>query len=107
VLCRKQPLWQLRGVSNVADAPTTVHIVGMSAQHAVDQTGPPQVLTQWGVDFINPVGDRAHITYGMSAQDCQDAIRDVKRWKADQNPTVVCRSWECTSDWVPAVALDD
>ncbi len=91
----------------MADAPTTVHIVGMSAQHAADRSGPPQVLTQWGVDFTNPAGDRAHITYGMSAADCQDAIRDVKRWKADQSPTVVCRSWECTSDWVPAVALDD
>jgi len=87
----------------VADAPTTVHIIDMSAQHAVDRTGPPQVLTQWGVDFTNPTGDRARITYGMSAQDRRDAIRDVQRWKADQNPTVVCRSWECTSDWRPAV----
>jgi len=51
----------------VADAPTTVHIVGMSAQHAADRSGPPpQVLTQWGVDFTNPAGDRTHITWLMS-----------------------------------------
>jgi len=102
VLCRKQPLWQLRAAPNVTDTPATVHITGMSAQHVADRSGPP-ILVQWGVEFTDPTGDRARITYGMSAADRRDAIRDVKWWKADQNPTVVCRAWECTSDWRPAV----
>jgi len=78
----------------------------MSAQHAVETTE-PQVLTQWGMEFTDPTGNRTRITYGMSAQNYQDAVRDARWCSADQNPTVVCRSWECTSDWVPAVALDD
>ena len=90
----------------MADAPATAHIVGMSAQPAVETTG-PKVLAQWGVEFTDPAGHRARITYGMSAADCLDVFRDVKRWKTDQNPTVVCRSWECTSDWVSVVAGDD
>ncbi len=86
----------------MADTSGTVHITDMSAQHAADRSGPP-ILVQWGVAFTDPTGERARITYGMSAADRRDAIRAVKRWKADQDPVVECRAWECTSGWRPAL----
>lgn len=95
-----------RTVPNVAHTLVTAHIVGMSAQHAV-QTTEPKVLTEWGLEFTNPAGNRARITFGMSAADRRDAFRNVRMASADQNPVVVCRSWECTSDWVAAVAGED
>jgi len=58
------------------------------------------------VAFTDPTGERVLITYGMSTADRRDAIRDVKRWKADQNPTVIGRAWECTSDWRPALVVE-
>lgn len=90
----------------MVDAPAAAHMVGMNAQHTANRSK-PKVLTEWGLEFTNPAGNRARITFGMSAADRRDAVRNVRMASADQNPVVVCRSWECTSDWVASDASED